>query len=203
MMKTVELFTVKSKGTIVMAPISDPISLNKLETNYMVLRSTDENNEYTGINITLVDVNPKSRFALFRVDDNNSAPTEFVIKAENDPVVEFEDDLGKEYHVFDTVEQYEINPEIKQGRLYKFQKAFTHEWFLAVVQSVGQTLITLNKLNITKYTNINPTMYELFQRGKLFSILTSDTATVEKFKNYVVTELCDLGAICDNEDDKQ
>jgi hypothetical protein len=202
-MKTINLFTVKNKGTIVMAPISDPISLNKLETNYMVLRSTDENNEYTGINITLVDVNPKSGMALFRVDDNNSAPTEFVIKEEDDPVVEFEDDLGKEYHVFDYVSQYEINQEIKQGGLYKFQNAFTNEWFLAVVQSVGHSLITLNKLDVTKYTNINPTQYELSQRGKLFSILASDTETVEKFKNYVVTELCDLGAVYDNADDKQ
>ena len=199
-MKTIDLFTVKNKGTIVMGPVSDtPISLNKLETKYMVLRSTDENNEYTGIDIELVDVNPESRMALFRVDDNNSAPTEFVIKAEDDPVIEFEDDLGNEYHVFDIVSQYEINQEIKQGRLYKFQKAFTNEWFLAVVQSVGYSLITLNKLNVTKYTYINPTQYELCQREKLFSILTSDTATVEKFKNYVVTELCDLTSMTDDD----
>lgn len=199
-MKTIDLFTVKNKGTIVMTPVSDmPISLNKLETNYMVLRST----KYTGINITLVDVNPKSGMAVFRVDNNNSAPTEFVIKAEDDPVVEFKDDLGKEYHVFDNVYQYEINQEIKSGRLYKFQKAFTNEWFLAVVQSVGHTLITLNKLDVTKYTNINPTQYELCQREKLFSILASDTATVEKFKNYVVTELCDLANMIEDESDKE
>ena len=206
MMKTIYLFTVKTKGTIVMGPVSDmPISLNKLETKYMTLRSMDENNEYTGINIALVDVNPKSGIAVFRVDDKNSAPTEFVIKAEDDPVIELKDDLGKELHVFDNVAQYEINQEIKPGRLYKFQKTFTNEWFLAVVQSVGYSLITLNKLDVTKYTNFDPAQYELSQRGKLFSILTSDAATVEKFKNYVVTELCDLTNIIDDDwkEDKQ
>ncbi len=107
-MKTIDLFKDKNKRFIINIHIDDmPIRLNKLETEYMTLRSTGKNNEYTGIDIALVDINPKSGLVLFRVNDDDSAPTEFVIKAEDDPVIELKDDLGKEYHVFETVDQEE------------------------------------------------------------------------------------------------
>lgn len=201
-MKTVDLLVVRDEKQVSNFQADDlPLGLNKLETEYMMLRSMNDNNEYTDIDITLVDINPKSGFALFRVNDGNSAPTEFVIKSKDDPVVELDDELGKEYHVFSKTVHYEINQEIKQGVLYKFQKAFTHEWFLAVVQSVSPSLITLNKLDVTRDRKFNPTLYKLYQEGNIFSIPTSDTATVEEYKNYVVTELCDLTAAFDDEEE--
>ena len=42
-------------------------------------------------------------------------------------------------------------------------------------------------------------MYELCQKKNLFSILPSDPVSVEKFKDYYVTKLCDLGIMFDDE----
>ena len=197
-MKTVELLVVRDEKQISNFQADDlPLDLNRLETAYMTLISATEN-EYTGIDITLVDINPKSGFAVFRVNKGDSDPTEFVIKSTDDPVVEPVYESGKEYHIFEKDIQYEINPKIKQGCLYKFQKAFTHEWFLAIVQSVGPSLITLNKLDISRDKRYNPTMFELHQLDETFGILASDTGTVEEYKDYVVTELCDLTAAFDD-----
>lgn len=197
-METVELLVTKDEKQVSTFQDDDlPLELNKLETEYMTLRSTNED-EYTGIDITLVEVNPKSGLALFKVNEGDSAPTEFVIGAKDDPVVELVYELGKEYHIFGKNARYEINPKIKQGCLYKFQKAFTNEWFLAIVQSVGPSLITLNGVDISRDKRYNPTMFELHQHDQTFSILASDTGTVEEYKNYVVTKLCDLTTTFDD-----
>jgi hypothetical protein len=202
-METIDLLVVKDEKQV--SNFQDdvlPLELNKLETEYMTLRSTNED-EYTGIDITLVEVNPKSGLALFKVHYGDSEPTEFVIGAKDDPVVELADELGIGYHIFEKDVQYEINPKIKQGCLYKFQKAFTHEWFLAIVQFVGSSLITLNKLDVSRDKRYNPTMFELDQQDQIFGILASDAATVEEYKNYVVTKLCDLTAAFDDEKEEE
>lgn len=194
-MKTIELLVVRDEKQVSNFNADDlPLELDRLETAYMTLISATEN-KYTGIDITLVEVNPKSGFAVFSVNEGDCAPTEFVITSKDDPVVEYE---SEKYHIFEKKVQYEINPEIKQGVLYKFQKAFTHEWFLAIVQSVGPSLITLNKLDVSRDKRYNPTLYSLSQQKDIFSILANDTDTVEAYKNYVVTELCDLTAVFDD-----
>ena len=198
-METIELLVLKNEEQVSTFQADDlPLDLNRVETEYMTLKSTNEDDEYTGIDITLVEVNPKSGLALFKVNEGDSEPTEFVIGAKDDPVVELADELGKGYHIFEKNAQYEINPEIKQGCLYKFQKAFTHEWFLAIVQSVGPSLITLSKLDVSRDKRYNPTMFELDQQDQIFGILANDAATVEEYKNYVVTKLCDLTAAFDD-----
>jgi hypothetical protein len=203
-METIDLLVVKDEKQVSTFQADDlPLDLNRVETEYMTLKSTNDDDEYTGIDITLVEVNPKSGLALFKVHYGDSEPTEFVIGAKDDPIVELADELGIGYHIFENDVQYEINPKIKQGCLYKFQKAFTHEWFLAIVQSVGPSMITLNKLDVSRDKRYNPTMFELDQQDHIFGILASDAATVEEYKNYVVTKLCDLTAAFDDEEEEE
>jgi len=203
-MKTIDLFVTKDEKLVMKIPkeFSKYAGLAKLRTPYMTLTSYNENGEYSGFDIALVDINLEEGYAKFMAGTSIANPQTFTIKSADDPIVIFDEhDPGVEYHIFEKTVQYEINQEIKEGSLYKFQNAFTNEWFLAVVQSVGSYLITLNKLDIIRNKDYNPSLYSLCQNEDIFGICVSDMVCIEKFKNYVVTELFDLTTAFDDNDE--
>jgi hypothetical protein len=202
-MKTIDLFMTKNERVVTnISQKYQTATVKSLKTRYMTLSSYDENNEYTGFDIDLRCIDCKDGVAYFEICKEGHKPTDFTINAADDPIIVFDkDESGVEHHVFEKISDYEINQEIKQGCLYKFQKAFTNEWFLAVVQSVGSSLITLNKLDISRDKRYNPTLYSLCQNKDIFGICVSDMVCIEKFKNYVVTKLLDLTTAFDDNDE--
>lgn len=201
-MKTIDLFVTKNEKFVTnISQKYQNATVKSVKTRYMMCTSYDDNNEYNGLDIELPCIDCKEGVAHFELCKENLQAS-FKINAADDPIIVFEEDEpGVEHHIFEKITDNEINQEIKQGCLYKFQKAFTNEWFLAVVQSVGSSLITLNKLDVARDKNYNPTLYGLHQQKDIFSILTSDAVCVEKYKNYIITELCDLAIMFDDEND--
>jgi len=193
-MSSVDLFVVKDKKLMTnIPPLFKRAGLKKLVTPYMELRSFDEHGYYNGFDIELMDINLEKGYAEFRAGTGNTDMTTFTIEYIHDPVAIFDEyDPGIEHHIFGEIINYEINQEIKPGRLYKFQKAFTHEWFLAVVQSVSPSHITLNELGAMRFKKSSSSPYRLYQKGDTFSIYTSNETLVERYKTYVVSEVCDI-----------
>lgn len=204
-MKTIDLFVTKDENVATNIPkeYSKRTDLAKLRTPYMTLTSYDENGEYNGFDIELMDINLEKGYAEFRVDTDLKT---FTIPYTDDPIVVFDEhDPGVEYHIFEKTVQYEINQDIKEGGLYKFQDTVTNDWFLAVVQCVGTYQVTLNKFDIMRDKTFSPTLYTLCQQPDIFGITTTDNRfCIEKFKNYKVTELFDLTtAFGDNDKDDE
>lgn len=206
-MKTIDLFVTKDEKLVINIPkeFSKYAGLAKLRTPYMTLTSYNENGEYNGFDIALVDINLEEGYAKFMADTSIANPQTFTIKSTDDPIVVFDEhDPGVEYHIFEKTVQYEINQDIKEGGLYKFQNAFTNEWFLAVVQCVGTYQITLNKFDIMRDKTFSPTLYTLCQQPDIFGISTTDKFCINRFKNYKVTELFDLTvAFGDDDNDEE
>lgn len=190
MMKTVNLFVTNNERIVTnISQACLNATVKSLKTRYMTLTSYDENNEYTGLEIALCSIDCEKGLVHFEKCKDGYEPIHFTMDVDDDPIIVFNDDEpGVEYHIFEKISDHKINPEIKQGCLYKFKKTFTDEWFLAVVQSVEPSLITFNKLYVTRDKNLG--IFRLYQEEEPFSMSPSDTATVERYKKYVVTELC-------------
>ena len=195
-MKTIDLFVKKNDRWITNIPDSYiPSKLTMLKTRYMTLTSVDDDRR-TGLDIQLRHIDLIDGRVKFEICKYGHAPTSFKLGFDDDPIIIFADDKHKmEKHVFERVYDCKINQEIKPGGLYKFRNPFTDVGFLAVVQSVGYTFITLNKLDVIQDGIYKPTLYSLQQQKNIFNINTSDKVCVDEFKNYVVTELCDLNIV--------
>lgn len=204
-MKNIDLFVKKNEKLFTnIPPLFKRGGIAKLRTPYMTLTSYDENGYYNGFDIELMDINVEEGYAKFRAGTGNAGMQNFTIKCADDPIVVFDGyDPGVEHHIFEKTFQYEINQDIKQGGLYKFQDKVTNEWFLAVVQSVGTYQITLNKFDIMRDKTFSPTLYTVCQQADIFGISTTDKCCIDKFKNYTVTELLDLTAAFGDDDDKE
>jgi hypothetical protein len=199
-LERLDLFVMKNERFVTnISKAYKTATVKSLRTRYVTFTSYDENNEYTGIKIELRNIDPEHGIVHFEIYKENCHSTHFWIDADDDPIIVFNNEPDVEYHIFRKIADCEINPEIKPGRLYKFQKAFTNEWFLAVVQSVGPYVITMNKLDVVRDKTFSPTQYSLRQQKDLFSILTSDKFCIEKFKNYTVRELFDLTDMFDED----
>ena len=199
-LERLDLFVMKNEKLVTnISKAYQNATVKSLRTRYVTFTSYDENNEYTGLSIKLRNIDHKHGIVHAEICKEGCYSTHFWMDAEDDPIIVFNNEYNVEHHIFGKVTDYEINQKITQGGLYLFHKGLTHERFLAVVQSVGPYCLTLNKVSVSKDNNTSPTMYELCQKKNLFSILPSDPVSVEKFKDYYVTKLCDLGIMFDDE----
>ncbi len=205
-MRTVDLFVTRNEKVVTnIPPLFKRAGLVKLKTQYMILTSYDENGEYNGFEIELMDINLEKGYAEFRAGTGNTDVQTFIIKCVDDPIVVFDEyEPGVEHHVFEKLIDYEINQDIKEGGLYKFHDTVTNDWFLAVVQCVGTYQITLNKFDIMRDKTFSPTLYTLCQQPDIFGISTTASRfCIEKFKNYKVTELFDLTTAFGDKDEDE
>lgn len=109
-----------------------------------------------------------------------------------DPIVVFDDEPGVEHHIFEEVSHYEINPDIKPGKLYSFQSSTHNERFLAIIQSVSKTKISYTEMVPMVNVDDVPEKYRVTSSFVTIDISTVIPETLEKFSDYTVTELCDL-----------
>ena len=199
-LERLDLFVMKNEKFVTSISKTRQIATVKsLRTRYVTFTSYDENNEYTGLKIELCNIDPEHGIVHFEIYKENCHSTHFWIDADDDPIIVFNNEPDVEYHIFRKIADCEINEKITQGGLYMFHKGLTNERFLAVVQSVGPYSLTLNKLYVVRDNNFNPALYSLDQQKDIFGILASDPASVEKFKDYSVTKLCDLAIMFDDE----
>ena len=206
-MKSIDLFVTKDWDVVTNIPeLRKKVKLRSLKTRYVTYTSYDENGKYNGFNIWLCKIDCEAGIAHFERCKESDRPTHFTMDLDDNPIVVFENAPGVEDRVFEKTVQYEINQDLKEGGLYKFQDTVTNDWFLAVVQCVGTYQVTLNKFDIMRDNTFSPTLYTLCQSADIFGITTTDNRfCIEKFKNYKVTELFDLTTAFgdDDEDDEE
>lgn len=205
-MKTIDLFVKRNEKLVTnISKAYKTATVKSLRMRYATFTSYDENNEYTGISIKLCNIDHEHGIFHFEICKDGCHSTHFWTDAEDDPIIAFISEPGVEHHVFEKISDYEINQDIKEGGLYKFQDKVTNEWFLGVVHCVETYEITLSKFDIIRDKTFNPTLYTLCQQVDIISgISTTDKFCIDKFKNYTVTEIFDLTtAFGDDEDDME
>ena len=160
--------------------------LTSLKTKYMTLTAMDERSSGgIGFYIELCHINCEEGTVTFEVGKYGCDPTTFKLGIEDDPIIIFANDKhNMECHVFEQVCDYEINQDIKLGKLYKFTKASSNEFFLAIVTNVSKVTINLNKLIFVSVDGCNMIPTEIY---------VSDKKDIDMYKDYLVTEMCDLG----------
>lgn len=200
-LERLDLFVMKNERFVTSISKTRQIATVKsLRTRYVTFTSYDENNEYTGIKIELRNIDPEHGIVHFEIYKENCHSTHFWMDADDDPIIVFNNEPDVEYHIFRKIADCEINQKITQGGLYLFHKGLTNECFLAVVQSVSPSFITFNKFDISRQQIYkNPSIYELHQQKNIDGLDIADPASVEKFKEYSVTKLCDLAIMFDGE----
>ena len=167
--------------------------LKSLKTRYVTYTSYDENNEYTGFNIELNWINCEKGLAQFGKWKDGYCGTIFNMDTDDDPIVVFDDEPGVEHHIFEKISHYEINPDIKPGKLYSFQSSTYNERFLAIIQSVSKTKISYTEMVPMVSVDDVPEKYKVTSSFVTIDISTVIPETLEKFSDYTVTELCNLG----------
>ena len=199
-LERLDLFVMKNEKLVTnISKAYKNATVKSLRTRHMTFTSYDENNEYTGLSIKLCNIDHKHGIVHAEICKEGCYSTHFWMDADDDPIIVFNNEPDVEHHIFGKVTDYEINQKITQGGLYLFHKGFTNERFLAVVQSIGTYQITLNKLDIMRDKTFSPTLYTLCQQADIFGISATDKFCIEKFKDYYVTKLCDLGIMFDDE----
>lgn len=167
-------------------------TLKSLKTRYVTYTSYDENNEYTGFSIELRWINCEKGLAQFEKGKEGHCTTFFYMDADDDPIVVFDDDEpGVEHHIFEKV-SYEINPDIKPGKLYSFQSSTCYGHFLAIVQSVSKTKISYTEMVPMVSVDDVPEKYIVTSSFVTLDTSTAIPETLEKFSDYTVTELYDI-----------
>lgn len=178
------LFITKNRHYITNIPDSYEYEyLTSLKTKYMTLTAMDERSN--GFYIELCHINCEEGTVTFEVGKYGCDPTTFKLGIEDDPIIIFANDKHNiECHVFEQVCDYEINQDIIPGKLYKFTKASSNEFFLAIVTNVSKVTINLNKLIFVSVDGCNMIPTEIY---------VSDKKDIDMYKDYLVTEMCDLG----------
>lgn len=202
-MKKIDLLVTKNEKLVTnISKAYKTATVKSLRTRYVTFTSYDENNAYTGLNIELCNIDHEHGIVHSEIRKEGCYSMHFWMDADDDPIITFISEPGVEHHIFEKVADYEINQEIKEGGLYKFQNQVTYEWFLAVVYSVGAYQITLSKFDIMRNKTFSPTLYTLCQQADISGISTTDKFCIERFKNYKVTEVFDLTAAFDDDADE-
>ena len=181
------LFITKNGHYIVNIPDSyEHEYLTSLKTKYMTLTAMDERSTGgIGFYIELIHINCEEGTVTFEISKHDGCATSFKLGIEDDPIVVFANDKhNMECHVFEQVCDYDINQDIKPGKLYKFTKEFSNESFLAIVTNISKVTINLTKLIFVSVDDCNMIPTEIY---------VSNKKDVDMYIDYLVTELCDLG----------